>query len=132
MGGWPGGARWSRGFVSNLAPRLLRIEIGRLAPRLLRIEVVHEIRDSSLISTRFSRHSTCPLSGLGLCLTTPDRCLGLGLFGLGRCPMAPDLVESQDHESDQRPPTPPLVPHLLHEAEHPVGPLHLIVGPHPP
>src|SRR5208337_3406976 len=43
-------------------------------------------------------------------------------------PVAPDVVECQDHEPDQRLSTPPLVPHLLQEAKHTVGPLHMIVG----
>src|SRR5271157_3995891 len=47
-------------------------------------------------------------------------------------PVAPDVVECQDHEPDQRLSTPPLVPHLLQEAKHTVGPLHMIVGPYSP
>ena len=45
--------------------------------------------------------------------------------------MAPDVVKPQDHEADQQFGTPPLVPHLLPEPNHPVGPLHVIVGPDP-
>ena len=46
-------------------------------------------------------------------------------------PVTPDRVELQDDESDQRSPPPPFVPHLLEETEHPVGPLHVVVGPNP-
>ena len=45
--------------------------------------------------------------------------------------MTPDGIEPQDHETDQRLAPPPLVPYLLPEPNHPVGPLHVIVGPHP-
>ena len=94
-------------------------------------EPAAEFGDFSLISTTISGDSSCSLSGMRLCRPTLDRFLGLGLLDFGRCPMAPDFVEFQDHEPDQRSPPPPLVPHLLQEAEHPVGPLHMIVGPHP-
>ncbi len=46
--------------------------------------------------------------------------------------MVPDVVQPQDHEADQRLPPPPLGPHLLQQPDHPVGPLHVIVGPDPP
>ena len=50
---------------------------------------------------------------------------------LGRYPLAPDHIESQHHEPNQRLAPPPFVPHLLQHANRPVGPLHMIVGPDP-
>jgi hypothetical protein len=70
-------------------------------------------RDFSLISTTISGDSSCSLSGMRLCRPTLDRFLGLGPLDFGRRPMAPDFVEFQDHEPDQRSSPSPLVPHLL-------------------
>jgi hypothetical protein len=82
-------------------------------------------------TTTFSRDPT-RLPGRSLRLRSPgDR----GCFSPSasrRGPVAPDVIQPQDHEAHQRLPPPPLVPHLLQRPDHPVGPLHMVVRPHPP
>src|SRR5437764_14733393 len=88
-----------------------------------------KFRHFSLNTTILSRDTTRFLPGRGLRLASAE---GLGAFrfpGLNRDPIPPELVEPQDHEAHQRLATPPFVPHLLPEADHSVGPLHMIVGP---
>src|SRR5437667_9333534 len=63
------------------------------------------------------------------CLAAPCRFLGLGLLRPRRHPMAADFVESQQHEPEQRPPTP--TPYPFREPEHLVGTSHVVVGPKP-
>lgn len=56
----------------------------------------------------------------------------LGALRLCRRPVPPNRVQCHDHEPYQHPPLSPLVAYLLQESEHPVGPLDVVVGPHPP
>src|SRR3954462_11031842 len=93
--------------------------------------VVHGNRDFSLISTAISCHPSWSLAGMHLHLVARRRRRSYRPLRLTRRPLPPDLIERHDHEPDQRPTTSPLVPHLLQEPEHPIRPLHVIVGPHP-
>ena len=83
----------------------------------------------SLNTTTFSRDSTRFLPGRGLRFASLANLRRFRFPGLDRNPMTPDVIETQHHESDQRLSPPPLVPHLLPGPNHPVGPLHMIVGP---
>src|SRR4051812_39295924 len=91
-------------------------------------------RDFSLNTTGISRDSAWLSSFLTLWLASPDifRLRSRFGLGLGRRPLAPDVVEFQYQKPHQRLPPSPLVTHLLPEPNPPVGPLDVIVRPHPP
>src|SRR5512135_2727053 len=90
-----------------------------------------EKRDFSLNTTAHSRGLTSSFPLLAFRLAGSCRLRAIGPLRLGCGSSPPNAVQRQHHESHQRPPSPPLVTHLLQEPEHPVGPLDVIVGPHP-
>src|SRR6516164_7717729 len=92
-------------------------------------EVKGKKGDFSLISTSISCDPAMLLL-LSLHWASPLGFPTVGPFGLLRSPFAPEPIQQQDHEPHQRLPPTPLVSHLLQQPNQPVGPLHMIVGPH--